>query len=73
MLVPEGEIILETLIVDGPKGYTFIPKDRYARMRNVHCLPSIETLKMWLKEAQFKKINVIDVSKTSIEEQSRTQ
>ncbi len=73
MLVPEGEIILETLIVDGPKGYTFIPKDRYARMRNVHCLPSIETLKMWLKEAQFKKINVIDVSKTSIEEQRRTQ
>ena len=45
MMAPDAELILETLVVDGEKGYSLIPNDRYARMRNVHCLPSIETLK----------------------------
>ena len=73
MLTPEGELILETLIVDGPKGHTLVPKDRYARMRNVHCLPSVETLVSWLKEAKFKKIKVVDICKTSVMEQRRTK
>ena len=73
MMTPDGELILETLIVDGPKGHTLIPKDRYARMRNVHCLPSVETLESWLEEAEFSQIKVINVCKTSTKEQRRTE
>ena len=73
MMAPEGELILETLVVDGPKGHTLIPQDRYARMRNVHCLPSVETLESWLEEAEFSQIKVISVCKTSTEEQRRTE
>ncbi|HIF89523.1 MAG TPA: tRNA 5-methoxyuridine(34)/uridine 5-oxyacetic acid(34) synthase CmoB [Candidatus Thioglobus sp.] len=73
MMAPEGELILETLIVDGVKGHALIPQDRYARMRNVHCLPSVETLKSWLEEAEFNQIKVINVCKTTIEEQRRTE
>ena len=72
MMAPGAELILETLVVDGEKGYSLIPNDRYARMRNVHCLPSIETLKCWLVDANFQNIKVIDVTKTSPKEQRRT-
>ena len=72
MMAPGAELILETLVVDGEKGYSLIPNDRYARMRNVHCLPSIETLKSWLIDANFQNIKVIDVTKTSPKEQRRT-
>lgn len=73
MMAPESELILETLIVDGSRGHTLIPQDRYARMRNVHCLPSVETLESWLEEAEFSQIKVINVCKTTIEEQRRTE
>jgi tRNA (mo5U34)-methyltransferase len=73
MMVPGAELILETLVVEGPNGYSLIPDGRYAQMRNVHCLPSVETLKSWLVDAKFKNIKVIDISKTSPEEQRRTE
>ena len=72
MMAPGAELILETLVVDGEKGYFLIPNDRYARMRNVHCLPSIKTLKSWLIDANFQNIKVIDINKTSPKEQRRT-
>jgi len=73
MMAPKAELIMETLVVDGPGGHTLIPKDRYARMRNVHCLPSIKTLESWLKEAGFAKVNTVNTCKTSTEEQRRTK
>jgi len=73
IMAPGAELILETLIVDGPKGYMLIPEGRYAQMRNVHCLPSIDTLKSWLADANFNNIKVVDISKTSSEEQRRTE
>jgi len=73
MMTPGAELILETLVVEGPKGYVLIPEGRYAQMRNVHCLPSIETLKLWLADANFNNIKVVDISKTSPKEQRRTE
>jgi tRNA (mo5U34)-methyltransferase len=73
MMTPNAELILETLVVDGPNGYSLVPEGRYAQMRNVHCLPSIETLKSWLVEANFKNIQVIDISKTTPEEQRKSK
>ena len=73
MMAPNSELILETLIVEGPKNYSLIPEGRYANMRNVYCLPSIETLKSWLLNSGYTNINVVDVSQTTIEEQRRTQ
>jgi len=73
MMVTGGELILETLVVEGPNGYSLEPKDRYAQMRNVHCLPSIETLESWLIDAKFKNIKVVDINKTTPKEQRRTE
>ena len=73
IMAPGAELILETLVVEGPKGYILIPEGRYAQMRNVHCLPSVETLKSWLADANFNNIKVVDISKTSPKEQRRTE
>ncbi len=73
MMAPDSELILETLIVEGSKNYSLIPKGRYANMRNVYCLPSLETLKSWLIDSGYTNINVIDISKTTPKEQRKTR
>ncbi len=72
-LQPGGELVLETLVIDGGLGEVLLPEDRYARMRNVWFLPSCETLISWLKRCGFKNIRLVDVTVTSIEEQRSTE
>ena len=72
VLVENGELILETLVIDAEQGNYIIPEDRYARMRNVWCLPSTDTLHNWLEKTGFKNIRLIDVTKTTPEEQRAT-
>jgi tRNA (mo5U34)-methyltransferase len=67
-----GELVLETLIVEGGLGQALLPEDRYAKMRNVWFLPSCETLISWLKRCGFKNIRVVNVCKTTTEEQRTT-
>jgi tRNA (mo5U34)-methyltransferase len=67
-----GELVLETLVIDGGLGEVLLPEHRYAKMRNVWFLPSCETLISWLKRCGFKNIRLIDVALTSIEEQRST-
>ncbi|WP_203141698.1 tRNA 5-methoxyuridine(34)/uridine 5-oxyacetic acid(34) synthase CmoB [Marinobacter mangrovi] len=67
-----GELVLETLVVDGPEGYSLMPEDRYGMMRNVWFLPSCDTLLRWLGRTGFKDARVVDVSVTTTEEQRST-
>jgi len=68
-----GELVLETLVVDGELGTALLPEDRYAKMRNVWFLPSCDTLLSWLKRCGFVNSRVVDVTVTSIEEQRSTE
>ena len=68
-----GELVLETLIVDGELGYSLMPEGRYAMMNNVWFLPSIPTLELWLRRAGFKDIQCLDINTTSLDEQRATQ
>lgn len=72
-LASGGELVLETLIIDGEEGEVLVPEGRYARMGNVWFLPSVATLKLWLKKVGFKDIKLIDVNVTSTEEQRTTK
>lgn len=67
-----GELVLETLIIEGKAGESLVPEGRYARMRNVWFLPSCATLISWMKRCGFKNIRVVDVNQTSVEEQRST-
>ena len=71
-LRPGGELVLETLVVDGPEGYSLMPEDRYGQMRNVWFLPSCDTLLRWLDRTGFRNARVVDVSVTTTAEQRRT-
>jgi tRNA (mo5U34)-methyltransferase len=72
VMANNAELILETLIIDEKFGEKIIPQDRYARMRNVWCLPSVNTLRTWLEQAGFHNIKLINVTKTTPEEQRAT-
>ncbi len=67
-----GELVLETLVADGPTGYSLMPEDRYAMMRNVWYIPSVATLELWLRRAGFREIHCIDVNQTGLDEQRTT-
>ncbi|MEW5755979.1 MAG: tRNA 5-methoxyuridine(34)/uridine 5-oxyacetic acid(34) synthase CmoB [Pseudomonadota bacterium] len=72
-LVPGGELVLETLVIDGGRGEVLVPDDRYAKMGNVWFIPSPATLEVWLRKAGFKDIRLVDVGKTTTDEQRRTE
>ena len=67
-----GQLILETLVVDGGENTVFTPPGRYARMGNVWCLPSVPTLIGWLEKIGFKQPELIDCTKTTTQEQRST-
>jgi len=67
-----GKIVLETLILEGEAKRTLSPQGRYARMRNVHAIPCLDTLQDWLQQAGLTENRVLDVSRTTIEEQRST-
>ena len=71
-LAPGGELVLETLVVEGDEQTVFVPPGRYARMGNVWFLPSPKALKLWLAKVGFEDIQLVDVSQTCIEEQRST-
>lgn len=71
-LVRGGELLLETLVVDGDVNTVLVPEDRYAQMRNVWFLPSVPALALWLRRAGFVDVRCVDVSVTSVEEQRST-
>jgi len=72
-LRPGGELILETLVVEGGEGTVLMPEGRYAKMRNVWFLPSVPTMMLWLRRCGFKNVECVDVNRTSIEEQRQTE
>ncbi len=71
-LRPGGQLVLETLVIEGGPGATLVPEGRYARMGNVWFLPSCDTLLSWLRKLGFTAAEVVDVNLTSTEEQRST-
>ena len=71
-LKPGGQLVLETLVIDGDADRALIPSDRYAKMRNVWLIPSVLMLERLLKRCQFREIEVVDVSPTTTDEQRST-
>lgn len=71
-LKPGGELVLETLVIEGDVNSVLLPAGRYQQMRNVWFLPSCDALVLWLQRVGFKNVRVVDVSKTTTDEQRAT-
>ncbi len=68
-----GQMVLETLVIQGEKGEVLVPGGRYAKMRNVWNVPSVPTLEGWMGEVGLRNIRTVDVSPTTVDEQRDTQ
>ncbi|QTO55544.1 tRNA 5-methoxyuridine(34)/uridine 5-oxyacetic acid(34) synthase CmoB [Duffyella gerundensis] len=71
-LVSGGELVLETLVVEGDEHSVLVPGERYAQMRNIYFLPSAAALKSWLEKCGFEDVRIVDYALTSTDEQRRT-
>lgn len=72
LLKPGGELLLETLVVEGGVDTVLVPEDRYCRMRNVWFLPSVAQLIRWCERLGFRAVRCVDLNWTSVQEQRRT-
>jgi tRNA (mo5U34)-methyltransferase len=71
-LRPGGQLILETLVIEGDERACLVPRGRYARMGNVWFLPSSAMLLLWLGRLGFENPRLVDDSVTTTEEQRST-
>jgi tRNA (mo5U34)-methyltransferase len=71
-LAKGGELVLETLIVDGDENTVLVPGERYAKMRNVWFLPSEKAMCAWLVRCGFNNVRVVNTDITTLDEQRKT-
>jgi tRNA (mo5U34)-methyltransferase len=67
---PGGQVVVESLVVE--HGRSLKPVGRYARMRNVHVVPTTKRLARWLKDAGFVDPELVDLTPTTVAEQRAT-
>ena len=67
---PGGQVVVESIVVE--HGRCLKPAGRYARMRNVHVVPTPKRLGRWLKDAGFVDPLLADLTPTTVAEQHAT-
>jgi len=67
-----GEIIVDSFIIDGDDEVALTPKDRYAMIPNVYFIPTINCFKNWMSRAGFVDIELIEITTTDSSEQRVT-
>ncbi len=72
LIRPGGQLVLETLVVDGDEQTVFLPPGRYAQMRNTWFLPSCKALELWMRRCGLKNPRTVDINQTSLDEQRAT-
>ncbi|MFC1616597.1 tRNA 5-methoxyuridine(34)/uridine 5-oxyacetic acid(34) synthase CmoB [Candidatus Margulisiibacteriota bacterium] len=73
VMARKSTLVLETLFYPGEEEIAFCPKKRYAKMHNVYFIPTINCLLNWLENAGFNNLEVISTTKTTTEEQRKTE
>ena len=72
LMVPGGQLVLETLVLEGNQTVALFPEKRYAKMNNIFFIPTVACLTHWLRRSGFDPIRCVDVSPTTAKEQRRT-
>jgi len=67
-----GEIIVDSFMIDGEEEVCLVPKDRYAMIPNIYFIPTVNCFKNWLSRAGFVDIEVIEITTTDDKEQRVT-
>jgi tRNA (mo5U34)-methyltransferase len=67
-----GEIIVDSFMIDGDEEICLTPFHRYNMMPNIYFIPTINCFKNWLNRAGFIDIEVLEITKTDDQEQRVT-
>ena len=68
----EGELFLDTFMIDGEEDVCLTPKIRYSKIPNIYFVPTINALKNWCFRAGFKEVEVLEIKQTNLDEQRKT-
>ncbi|MCB2145415.1 MAG: tRNA 5-methoxyuridine(34)/uridine 5-oxyacetic acid(34) synthase CmoB [Deltaproteobacteria bacterium] len=71
-MVPGGQLVLETLVMEGDNEMALFPEKRYAKMNNIFFIPTVACLTHWLTRSGFEDIQCLDISRTTSQEQRKT-
>ncbi|MEA2111968.1 MAG: tRNA 5-methoxyuridine(34)/uridine 5-oxyacetic acid(34) synthase CmoB [Campylobacterota bacterium] len=69
----QGEVILDTFMIDGEDEICLTPKSSYSKIPNIYFVPTIKALENWCKRAGFKGFETLCTSVTSTQEQRKTE
>ena len=72
-LAKNGELILDTLIIDRDDELVLSPVKSYAKMSNAYFIPSLRALEGWAARARFSSFELLFTSDTDLNEQRKTQ
>ena len=67
-----GEIIVDSFMIDGDEEVCLVPHDRYAMIPNIYFIPTVNCFKNWLNRAGFIDIEVLEITTTDAQEQRVT-
>ncbi|SFV64728.1 tRNA (5-methoxyuridine) 34 synthase [hydrothermal vent metagenome] len=68
-----GELILDTFMIDGEAEMCLTPRDRYSKIPNIYFVPTVNALKNWCLRAGFESVEVLEIMKTDLTEQRKTE
>jgi len=68
-----GELILDTFMIDGEEEVCLTPKERYSKIPNIYFIPTVNALKNWCHRAGFADVEVLEIRKTDLKEQRKTE
>jgi len=68
-----GELILDTFMIDGEAEVCLTPRERYSKIPNIYFVPTVNALKNWCYRAGFEKVEVLEIRKTDLNEQRKTE
>ncbi|MDX1808010.1 MAG: tRNA 5-methoxyuridine(34)/uridine 5-oxyacetic acid(34) synthase CmoB [Sulfurospirillaceae bacterium] len=69
----DGEVILDTFMIDGDEAVCLTPEGRYSKIPNIYFIPTVNALKNWCTRAGFKDFEVLCIKKTNLNEQRKTE
>lgn len=71
-LEKDGELYLDTFIIEGEEPYALCPSDGYSKISNVYFVPTLKALENWCTKAGFKSFEVLGTVLTTSDEQRKT-
>jgi len=69
----DGELILDTFMIDGEDEVCLTPMKRYSKIPNIYFIPTVNALKNWCYRAGFAEVEVLEIAKTELNEQRKTE